>query len=263
MHVNTRVAVSVIWAVLASSGLATGAEVPAARLVHRFLEAVPSPDGAFVASVEGDLPPSGRHPTVRELVIRRVDTGAAVTVALPCGRAPECWPSSPSWAPDGKQLAFALRMPGSHARALYTVAPDGSGLTKLLDFGGTLEDLRRGPGGTLAVLATANARKEIGATEAGAPVAGDLDEAPAEQRIAVLESGALHFVSPPDLFVYEYDWLPDGSGFVGTAAPGDGDDNWWVAKLYASCTRPGTPGSSSPCRGSRVTAGPSPSSPAS
>jgi hypothetical protein len=34
------------------------------------------------------------------------------------------------------------------------------------------------------------------------------------------------------MFVYQYDWLPDGSGFVGTAAPGDGDNNWWVAKLY-------------------------------
>ena len=35
--------------------------------------------------------------------------------------------------------------------------------------------------------------------------------------------------SPP--FAYEFDCLPDG-GFIGTAAPGDGDNNWWVAKLY-------------------------------
>jgi dipeptidyl aminopeptidase/acylaminoacyl peptidase len=35
------------------------------------------------------------------------------------------------------------------------------------------------------------------------------------------------------LFVYEYAWRPGGKGFVGTAAPGDGDDNWWSAKLYA------------------------------
>jgi len=35
------------------------------------------------------------------------------------------------------------------------------------------------------------------------------------------------------LFVYEYDWRPDAKGFVGTAAPGDGDNNWWTAKLYA------------------------------
>jgi hypothetical protein len=35
----------------------------------------------------------------------------------------------------------------------------------------------------------------------------------------------------PDLYVYQFDCLPDG-GFIGTAAPGDGDNNWWVAKLY-------------------------------
>ena len=37
------------------------------------------------------------------------------------------------------------------------------------------------------MLATENANKEVGATEAGAPVAGDLDAAPPEQRIAIFE----------------------------------------------------------------------------
>jgi dienelactone hydrolase len=83
------------------------------------------------------------------------------------------------------------------------------------------------------MLATENARKEVGATEAGAPIAGDLDAAPVEQRIATLVDGMLHWASPADLFVYQYDWLRPGAGFVGTAAPGDGDNNWWTAKLYA------------------------------
>ena len=82
------------------------------------------------------------------------------------------------------------------------------------------------------MLATEGARKEVGATEAGAAVAGDLDAAPPEQRIAILAGDSLQWASPADLFVYEYDWRPDG-GFVGTAAPGDGDNNWWFAKLYA------------------------------
>src|ERR1039457_6988353 len=62
---------------------------------------------------------------------------------------------------------------------------------------------------------------------------GDFDSAPLEQRIAVLEQNHLRWVSPANLFVYEYDWTPDGRGFVGTAAPGDGDKNWWVARLCA------------------------------
>jgi dipeptidyl aminopeptidase/acylaminoacyl peptidase len=60
-----------------------------------------------------------------------------------------------------------------------------------------------------------------------------LDEATPEQRIAVLDKDTLRWASPPDLFVYEYAWRPGGKGFVGTAAPGDGDANWWSAKLYA------------------------------
>jgi dipeptidyl aminopeptidase/acylaminoacyl peptidase len=39
-------------------------------------------------------------------------------------------------------------------------------------------------------------------------------------------------ISPADLYVYEYDWSPDGRSFAATAAHGAGDDNWWIAQLY-------------------------------
>jgi dipeptidyl aminopeptidase/acylaminoacyl peptidase len=213
--------------------LGESAAAEPARLVHRFLQIDIAPDASLVASVEGDSPPSGFYPPIRDLMIRRMHDGAAVKVALPCGRVPQCWPAALAWSPDGRHLSFSLRTPGSHARSVYTVAADGSGLTKLLDFSGTIEDLKYGPDGRLALLATENANKEVGATEAGTPIAGNLDEATPEQRIAILEQGALHFASPADLFVYEYDWRPGGKGFVGTAAPGNGDDNWWNAKLYS------------------------------
>jgi len=212
------------------------------RLVHRFLKMAISPDAALVASVEGDSPPSGYYPPIRDLVVRRVRDGAATRIVLPCAQVPQCWPDAPAWAPDGKHLSFALRTPGGHARSVYTVAPDGSGLTKLLDFSGTIDDLTYGPDGRLAMLATENANKEVGATEAGAPVAGDLDAATPEQRIAILDKDSLHWASPPDLFVYEYAWRPRGKGFVGTAAPGNGDDNWWSAKLYAFSAADGAAG---------------------
>jgi dipeptidyl aminopeptidase/acylaminoacyl peptidase len=203
------------------------------KLLHRFREVQISPNTEFVASVEGDSSVSGGQPTVRDLVIRIAKSGAATTVSLPCGRVVQCWPGSPTWSPDSKHLSFTLRTPGSHSRSIYSVAPDGSGLTKLIEFNGTIEDLRYMPDGRLAMLAIQDAKKEVGATEAGAPVSGDLDAAPAEQRIAVLNGTALAWMSPPDLFVYEYDWRGGGKGFVGTAAPGDGDNNWWTAKLYA------------------------------
>jgi len=225
--------VGLIAAGLAFAGLAsTVLAAEPDRLVHRFLAIAVSPDGSAVASVEGDAPVSGFEPTVRDLVIRSSDGRTSVTVALPCGRVAECWPSSPVWSPDGKRLTFALRTPGSHARSLYAVDPDGGNLTCLLRFDGTISDLRYASDGRLAMLATAGANKEVGATQAGAAVTGNLGGAPPEQRIATLEDGRLNFLSPPDLYVYEFDCLPDG-GFIGTAAPGDGDNNWWVAKLYA------------------------------
>ena len=214
-------------------GLGCSAQAAAERLVHRYLDVEISPKGELVASVEGDSSKSGGAPTVRDLLIRHVSGGTAVTVVMPCGRVPQCWPDSPAWSPDGKHVAFALRTPGSHARSLYSVDADGSGLAKLLDFSGTIVRLRYLPDGRLAMLAIQNATKEVGATQAGAAIAGNLDAAPPEQRIAVLEHGDLRWISPPDLFVYEYDWRAGGKGFIGTAAPGDGDNNWWTAKLYA------------------------------
>ena len=35
------------------------------------------------------------------------------------------------------------------------------------------------------------------------------------------------------MYVYEFDWSPDSKELAYLAAPGDGDDNWYVAQLYA------------------------------
>lgn len=220
-------------AATAAAASEAGPRAGTERRVHRFLEVSLSPDATHVADVEGEAPPGGYYPEVRELVIRQTAGASTTRIALPCGRVPECWPASLAWSPDGRRLSFVLRTPGTHEYSLYSVAADGAGLERLLAFKGTLTALKYAANGTLAVLAVENARKEVGATEAGAAVAGDLGAAPAEQRIATLEANALHWASPPDLFVYEYEWRPDGQGFVGTAAPGDGDQNWWTAKLYA------------------------------
>src|SRR3974390_879980 len=104
-------------AVLCIAGLDVAAAAAGTdRLVHRYLAVEISPDGRRGASVEGDSSQSGGAPTVRDLVIRGARAGAGVTVALPCGRAPQCWPESLTWQPDGKRLGFVLRAPGPHAR---------------------------------------------------------------------------------------------------------------------------------------------------
>jgi dipeptidyl aminopeptidase/acylaminoacyl peptidase len=204
------------------------------KLLHSFGDVSMSPDGSRVVSVESDNAPIEGEPTRQDLVIRPVDSSAPHVVALPCAPDPDCVPSSPTWSPDSTTFVFVLRSPKSKTRMLYEANPDGGMLTKILAFDGTLGAPSFSPAGKLAVLATAAAKKEIGATQAGAPIVGEIGTDNDEQRIAIVTStGTLAWASPPDTFVYEYDWKPDGSGFVGTAAPGNGDNNYWVAKLYA------------------------------
>src|SRR2546429_4370662 len=42
----------------------------------------------------------------------------------------------------------------------------------------------------------------------------------------------LRQVPPPNLPTYPPDWSPDDRKFVATAAPGPGDNNWWIAQIY-------------------------------
>ena len=206
--------------------------------LHAFASVTISPDGARVAAIESDEAVVDGASVRQHLILRDVRGGRVREVALPCAPSTDCVPSEPTWSPDGKKLVFVLKAPKSKHRALYSASPTASGDAaivpkRVLDFVGTLEDPRFSPHGDLAVLATAGARKEIGATQAGAPIVGEIGAVADEQRIALVRpSGTLAFASPPNLFVYEYDWRPDGRGFVGTAAPGNGDNNWWVAKLY-------------------------------
>src|SRR6202453_2443270 len=196
---------------------------------HDFKSVAIAPDGRHIASIEtsddgsdSDAPASL---LIRDLV------GGAVAVPRPCTAAPNCKVDSPAWSTNG-QLAFLVSRPKEGVAEIDTVDAKGGAVRRVLSFNGTLDRLRYGPGNRLAVLATAQAHKLVGRAEAGVPLVGDIGSEADEQRIAVVDGAALKFVSPADLYVYEFDFLPNG-GFVGTAARGDGDSQWWVAKLYA------------------------------
>jgi len=187
------------------------------RPVHDFHAATIAPDGQHIATIESDAVPNGSEPPPRHLFIRTPDGGAR-QVTLPCRAGPDCLPSSPSWR-DDSHLAFVLSSPGTETASIYSVYAGsgdagGGAPHRLARFAGALGTLRSGPHGALAVLATAHPHKKVGATEAAAPMAGEIGTDTDEQRIAILRNGVLRLVSPADLFVYEFDWRPDGTGLV-------------------------------------------------
>ena len=104
---------------------------------------------------------------------------------------------------------------------------------------------------------------------AAPPTTGVIDKAIHNQRIAIVDvaTGQVKQVSPSDLHVYDFDWSPDDKTFVATAAPGPGDNNWWIAQIYKIDIASGqrdvdlqTVASDLPCRAGRRTGNRSPSS---
>src|SRR4029077_7093821 len=55
-----------------------------------------------------------------------------------------------------------------------------------------------------------------------------------EQRFTTIDLATIRVtqVSPADLYVYEYDWSPDGKSVAVIAAHGAGDANWYKAQLH-------------------------------
>ena len=220
------------------TAFATPSAQPAADAVRirAFNSVAISPDGTRVVSVETpDLGPASNELPRPAIVVRTLASNARVDLGCPTTTA--CRLGSPVWSPRGDRIAYLVRLPKTNESAVWTAAANGSGAKAWLDgYKGVLGSPRWSPDGTsLAVLATANALKETGATQAGAALVGDIGAVKSAdvQRIAVVDArGTLRYESPGDLFVYEYDWIPNGRGFVATGAHGNGDNAWWTAKLY-------------------------------
>lgn len=186
--------------------------------------------GSRIAAVEtGD----GPRP---KITLRATKTGKIVSTIDPCAT---CSYSGLTFAADGT-LAFLAR----DARAgnvTLRIARDAAAnaVTTVATIPGIAQTPRFSPDGKrIALLVTIGAAKEAGAAQAGVRQVGEIGEKNDEQRLAVFEVGATAPVeakplSPAGRYIYEYDWTPDGKGFVVTSALGNGDSNWWVATLDA------------------------------
>jgi dipeptidyl aminopeptidase/acylaminoacyl peptidase len=225
-----------IAAALAAAALATAAQSSAAApdSLIAFNAVTLAPAGDRVASVETreSFDPAKGRPR-GPVMVRDARSGAVLASYDPC---PACRYSGLAWSPRGEALAFIAFDPGQ-GRTTLDLVRDGK-VEPLATVEGVAQTPRFSPDGRLiALMATPGAHKESGAVEAGAQQVGDIGALTVadERRIGVVPAsgGDLRFVSPADMFVYEYDWRPDGRGFVATAAKGNGDDNWWIARLIA------------------------------
>jgi len=140
-----------------------------------------------------------------------------------------------AWSADGKQLAFLSDRERRDQQQLY-VAPAGGGPTRqITHLKGLIESPRWSPDGKrMAILFTENLERSAGPLDPVPLASGVIESKIFEQRLAVVDmaTGAVQQLSPADLYVYEYDWSPDGRQFAVTASPGEGDNNWWIAQIY-------------------------------
>ncbi len=140
-----------------------------------------------------------------------------------------------AWSPDGSRLAFLSDAAKKGQLQLYVVEAAGGSTRQLTRLTGFLSEAHWSPNGKkLAFLFIESAARAAGPLEPVTKEAGVVEEQIFEQRLTTvdLDSGRVQQVSPADLYVYEYDWSPDSTHFVATAAHGSGDNNWYVAELF-------------------------------
>jgi dipeptidyl aminopeptidase/acylaminoacyl peptidase len=140
-----------------------------------------------------------------------------------------------TWSPSSETLAFLSDAGQPKQLQLYAYNRQGGTVTSLTQLRGYLKEPVYSPDGrSVAVLFTENASRPTGALEAIPVPTGLVDSKLEVQRIAIVDalSHEVRVVSPPDMYVYEHSWSPDGKRIAAVAARGHGESQWWVAGLY-------------------------------
>jgi len=208
---------------------------------QQFNEVAMAPDGRHVAWAEA-RPNLDRTPSANASIYLCDIAGGAPRRISGEGAA-LCDEHGLSWSPDGRQLAFLSDRQLKQQPQLYLAPAAGGAPRMLTNLSGFLASPRWSPDGrTIALLNIAETRDAAGPVEAAAHESGEVAEHIAEARLVLVDAatGAARTISPPDIYVYEYDWSPDSRQIAFISAPGSGDSNWWLARLSAIETMTGT-----------------------
>jgi dipeptidyl aminopeptidase/acylaminoacyl peptidase len=187
-----------------------------------------SPDGTNVAWVQ-----STAATTFKQTYVRGMSGNTSATmidIPSPGGRID----SGLAWSPDSKTLAFFSKAGASEQAQLWLVNADGSHPQKVTSLDGYAARPRWSHDGKKIAFLYIEGAGGGGPLMAAPTTTGIVDTAIHNQRVALLDVATkdLRQVSPADLHIYDYDWSPDDRTLVTTAAPGPGDNNWWVAQIY-------------------------------
>jgi len=211
--------------------------------VHPIRAAQLSPDGRLLAWVlETNDKPTVQIANADGSHVRPVDASA---------KAGSCSQDEIAWAPDSQQLAYVSDCHGglgkdkSRASQLVLVDTRSKAAPKVLaTLNGNARALEwANDGSRLAFLYVEGATRRASAVYAAKPAAGEIGVDGLEiQRVASVPAagGALQLLTPAASYVYEFSLSPDGKTIAYVAAPAPGDNNWWVAELYAQATQAGS-----------------------
>ena len=198
--------------------------------VQTFEQVAIAPDGARVAYAKIARDQTGNKTGDTGIFVVPAGGGAAVRITAGRGVADE---AQIDWSPASTEIAFVSDAGGE--QHVYIASADGKNVRAITTMRGAFEIPRWSPDGKkIAVLAIENASRKGGALEPMTPPSGDVEEQIEEQRVAIIDVAAktLQFATPANMYVYDYDWSPDGRSLVCEAAFGSGENNYWVAQLW-------------------------------
>jgi dipeptidyl aminopeptidase/acylaminoacyl peptidase len=211
-------------------------QVLAASYAVRDLSGVDlSPDGRAVAWEESFNDPQRLLSSPRRHVLYLRDLSGTAPIRLTAGNPSAYYDEEdPVWSPDGSQLAFLSDARSKGQLQLFIADARGTSVRQVGTLRGDVARLTWSPNGRmLGFLYIPNARREAGALAPGARDVGVIGATIDEQRLATIDvnGGTPQLRSPANDYLYEYGWSPDSKQIAVTYARGNGDDNWWIARL--------------------------------